>query len=143
MPTASSANRTAKTKTVSFWVLKIVLGLMFVGGAVFKLTGAEAAVTEFDLVGLGQVVPLLHGGMRDHWRQSCWSGRVRRPMAPFLLAAVCVGAFVAQLEMLHGDVIHTIVLAAILGAIAWANRDQVLVGLAQAGIPILIQEWLL
>jgi len=41
-----------------------------------------------------------------------------------LLAAVCGGAFFAQRFALHGDVIHTIVMAIILLAIAWTQRDQ-------------------
>ena len=53
MPSIST-NRATKAKTVGFWGLKIVFSLMFAGGAIFKLSGAEAAVAEFDLVGLGQ-----------------------------------------------------------------------------------------
>jgi putative oxidoreductase len=41
-----------------------------------------------------------------------------------LLTAVCIGAFFAQLFVLHEDVIHAIVMAAILAAIAWTYRDQ-------------------
>ena len=127
MPTTSNANRSIKAKTIGFWVLKIILGLMFFGGAVFKLTGAAAAVAEFDLVGLGQwfryftAACEITGAILLVWPRTTAYGAL-------LLAAVCVGAFVAQLEMLHGDVIHTIVFTAILGAIAWVHRDQVLVG---------------
>ena len=127
MPTISNANRTTKAKTIGFWVLKIVLGLMFVGGAIFKLTGAAAAVAEFDLVGLGQwfryftAACEIIGAVLLVWPRTTLYGAI-------LLAAVCIGAFVAQWQILHGDVIHTIVFTAILGAIAWAHRDQVLVG---------------
>jgi putative oxidoreductase len=43
-----------------------------------------------------------------------------------LLAAICGGVFFTQLFVLYGDVIHTIVLAAILLAIAWTPRVQML-----------------
>jgi putative oxidoreductase len=41
-----------------------------------------------------------------------------------LLAAVCGGAFFAQLFALHGDIIHAIVMAGILLAMAWTQRNQ-------------------
>ena len=41
-----------------------------------------------------------------------------------LLTIVSVGAFLAQLLVLHEDVVHTIVMTAILGAIAWMHRNQ-------------------
>ena len=127
MPTASNANTPTKAKTVGFWILKIVLGLMFVGGAVFKLSGAQAAVSEFDLVGLGQwfryftAACEITGAVLLVWPRTTAYGTV-------VLAAVSIGAFVAQWQILHGDVIHTIVFTAILGAIAWAHRDQLLAG---------------
>jgi hypothetical protein len=37
---------------------------------------------------------------------------------------VSVGAFLAQLFVLHEDVIHASVLAMILGAIVWTHRHQ-------------------
>jgi hypothetical protein len=37
---------------------------------------------------------------------------------------VSVGAFVAQLFVLHDDTIHIVVLALVLGTIVWAHRDQ-------------------
>jgi putative oxidoreductase len=42
-----------------------------------------------------------------------------------LLAGVCGGAFFAQLFALHGDIVHTIVMAIILLAIAWTQRHQI------------------
>jgi hypothetical protein len=41
-----------------------------------------------------------------------------------LLTVVCMGAFFAQLFILHEDAIHAIVLVAILAAIVWTYRDQ-------------------
>jgi fucose permease len=41
-----------------------------------------------------------------------------------LLAAICGGAFFAQLFALHGDIIHPIVMAIVLLAIAWTQRNQ-------------------
>jgi hypothetical protein len=41
-----------------------------------------------------------------------------------VLTIVSVGAFLAQLLVLHEDIVHTIVMALILGAIVWTHRDQ-------------------
>ncbi len=127
MPTASTATRARKAKTIGFWTLKIVLGFVFAGGAIFKLTGAEAAVAEFDLIGLGQwfryftAACEITGTVLLIWPRTTACGAV-------LLAFVSIGAFVAQFQFLHGDVIHTIVLTGILGAVAWAHirRDATL-----------------
>ena len=39
-------------------------------------------------------------------------------------AGGCAGAFFAQLLAIHQDVVHTLVLGGILGAVAWAHRGQ-------------------
>jgi hypothetical protein len=41
-----------------------------------------------------------------------------------VLTIVSIGAVAAQILVLHEDVIHAIVMALVLGAIAWAHRDQ-------------------
>jgi hypothetical protein len=41
-----------------------------------------------------------------------------------VLTIVSAGAFLAQLLVLHEDVVHTIVMALILGAIVWTHREQ-------------------
>jgi hypothetical protein len=41
-----------------------------------------------------------------------------------MLTIVSVGAFLAQLLVLHEDIIHTIVMTLVLGAIVWTHRDQ-------------------
>ena len=127
MSTSSIATRTQKAKTIGFLTLKIILGLAFIGGAIFKLTGAEAAVAEFDLVGLGQwfryftAALEIAGAALLVWPRTTAYGAI-------LLAAVCIGAFVAQSQILHGDVIHTVVLTAILGTIAWMHRGELVPG---------------
>jgi hypothetical protein len=45
-------------------------------------------------------------------------------LGALLLTIVSVGAFLAQLLVLHEDIIHTIVLAIILATIVWMHRDQ-------------------
>ena len=113
-----------KTKMIAFWVLKVLLALLFLGAGGFKLSGHPAAVAEFDAVGLGQWFRYFTAGAEITgaillvWPRTMVYGAI-------LLAAVSFGAFLAQLFVLHGDVIHTLVFTAIFVAIVWTHRDQV------------------
>jgi uncharacterized membrane protein YphA (DoxX/SURF4 family) len=113
----------ARLKTIGFWALKLVLAGLFLlaGGA--KLAGASAMVEVFEQVGFGQwfryftgVVEVV-GTLLLLWPVTTGLGAV-------MLLAVSIGAAVAQLLVLHEDVIHAIVLAVALAAIAWFHRDQ-------------------
>ncbi len=112
-------------KTIGFWALKIVFALAFIGAGSAKIYGVEAMVAEFDVVGLGQWFRYFTGIV-----EIAGAILLLLPRTTFygaaLLTAVCIGAFFAQFAVLHGDVIHTIVMAAILGAIAWFRRKDVL-----------------
>ncbi|SRR5260221_1973703 len=118
---ATSAAATAKT--VGFWALKIVFALAFLAAGGAKLAGLPMMVHEFDIVGLGQwfryftaALEILGAIMLVLPKTSVYGA--------ILLAVVCVGAFLAQWLKLHGDVIHAILMALILAAIAWAHRGQ-------------------
>ncbi len=110
-------------RTVGFWLLRGILALAFVGAALFKLSGHPAAVQEFDQVGLGQwfryftaACELVGAGLLL-WPSTVFFGAA-------LMGMICVGAFFAQLFMLHGDTIHTVVLAGIFAAICWNQRNR-------------------
>jgi uncharacterized membrane protein YphA (DoxX/SURF4 family) len=113
----------ARLKTIGFWLLKLVLAALFIftGGA--KLAGLPAMVDVFERVGFGQwfryftaLLELVGAGLLI-WPATTAFGAL-------LLTIVSVGAFFAQLFVLHEDVIHTIVMALVLGAIVWTHRDQ-------------------
>jgi uncharacterized membrane protein YphA (DoxX/SURF4 family) len=97
--------------------------LLFIVAALAKLAGVPRMVTEFNQVGLGQwfryftAVVEISGGVL-----LLWPGRT--VFGALLLAGVCAGAFFAQLLAIHQDVVHTLVLGGILGAVAWAHRGQ-------------------
>jgi uncharacterized membrane protein YphA (DoxX/SURF4 family) len=123
MPATTARISLARLKTNGFWLLKILLAALFLftGGA--KLAGAAAMVDVFERVGFGQwfryVTAFLElgGTALLLWPSTTAIGAL-------LLAIVSVGAFLAQLFVLHEDIIHTIVMAVILGAIVWTHRDQ-------------------
>src|SRR5262245_4781193 len=112
-----------RLKTIGLWALKLVLAGLFLlaGGA--KLTGVPAMVEVFDQVGLGQWFRYFTGVMEVVGALLLlWP--VTTALGAVILMIVSIGAAVAQLLVLHEDVIHAIVLAIPLAAIAWYHRDQ-------------------
>ena len=123
MPATTAHISVARVKTIGFWLLKILLAALFLftGGA--KLAGLPAVVDVFERVGFGQwfryFTALLEvgGAVLLLWPLTTALGAV-------LLTIVSIGAVLAQLLVLHEDMIHTIVMAVPLAAIAWFHRDQ-------------------
>jgi uncharacterized membrane protein YphA (DoxX/SURF4 family) len=117
------ATNSTSLKTIGFWALRIVLAVLFLAAAGAKIAGAPMMVAEFGKVGLGQWFRYFTACMEIAGAVLLlWPGRAAIGAA--LLACVCIGAFFAQLLAIHMDVIHTIVLAAILLTIVWFNRQQ-------------------
>jgi uncharacterized membrane protein YphA (DoxX/SURF4 family) len=122
MSLSASAPAT-RWKPIAFWVLKIVFALAFIGAGGAKLYGPPPMVAEFDAVGLGQwfryftAMLEIGGAVLLLVPRTTFFGAA-------LLAVVCVGAFFAQILVLHQDWIHAVVMAAVLAAIAWSQRKQ-------------------
>jgi uncharacterized membrane protein YphA (DoxX/SURF4 family) len=123
MPAPTAHVSAARLKTIGFWLLKILLATLFLftGGA--KLAGLPTMVDVFERVGFGQWLRYftalleLGGAALLLWPSTTIVGAL-------LLMIVSVGAFLAQLLLLHEDIIHTIVMMLVLGAIVWTHRDQ-------------------
>jgi uncharacterized membrane protein YphA (DoxX/SURF4 family) len=113
-----------RLKKTGFWLLKILLATLFIFAGGVKLVGLPAVIDVFERMGFGQWLRYftalleLGGAALLLWPSTAVFGAL-------LLTIVCVGAFLAQLLFLHEDVIHTVVIALVLGAIVWANRDQI------------------
>ncbi|WP_146992251.1 DoxX family protein [Bradyrhizobium macuxiense] len=124
MSSSLSALSRPRWKTIAAWSLKIVFALAFLGAGLFKLSGAAPVVVEFDQIGLGQWF--------RYFTAACEVVGAVLLLLPattgfgaFLLACVSVGAFVVQLLVLHGDVVHTIIFVVAMVGLAWANRAQI------------------
>jgi putative oxidoreductase len=123
MPATTAPISVARLKTIGFWLLKILLAALFsfAGGA--KLAGLAALVDVFERVGFGQWLRYftalleLGGAALLLWPSTTAFGAL-------VLTIVSVGAFLAQLFILHEDIIHTIVMSVVLGAIVWMHRKQ-------------------
>ena len=120
---ASAPTAASRWKPIAFWALKIVFAVAFIGAGAMKLYGPPQMVAEFDAVGLGQwfryftAVLEIGGSILLLVPRTTFFGAA-------LLALVCVGAFFAQVLVLHQDWIHAVVMAAVLMAIAWSQRGQ-------------------
>jgi putative oxidoreductase len=115
----------SRPKAIGFWVLKILFGLAFIAAGCAKIYGPPAMVAEFDAVGLGQWFRYFTGALELIGAILLLTPRTTA-FGALLLAGICGGAFFAQFFALHGDIVHTIVMAIILLAIAWTRRDQIL-----------------
>jgi 5-aminolevulinate synthase len=80
-------------------------------------------VEVFERVGFGQWFRYLTG-IREVGGAALLLWPPTTALGALLLTIVSVGALLAQLLVLHEDVIHCIVLAVVLAAVVWTQREQ-------------------
>jgi putative oxidoreductase len=116
--TPSPANPWAR---VGLWILKILLALAFIAAGYLKLSGNPKMVAEFGEIGFGQGFRYVTGAIEVVgsalllWPRTAFVGAVT-------LFGICAGALVAQIGMLHGDLVHVFVLGGLVGLAAWVSR---------------------
>lgn len=121
MTNTSASTDPSSLRIIGTWVLRILLSIAFGAAGLAKLAGASMMVAEFRKIGLGEWfrdfagVVEIAGVAFLLWPRTTIIGAV-------ILFGVCVGALVAQLGPLHGDVVHVLVLGAALGLIVWLAR---------------------
>ena len=114
---------TPKWKTVTLWILRILVAALFLFAAYAKLSGQKMMVEEFGTVGLGQWFRYFTAALEVTGGITLLIPRVSA-FGALILLCVDAGAFVAQLAILHGDVIHTLIIGAALAALIYLQRDQ-------------------
>ncbi len=120
----TSLGAPARYKTIGLWALKSVLAAIFIAAAGAKVTGVQQMVDEFNQIGLGQWFRYFTG-LTEAIAGILLLVPATTVYAAAYLTLVCLGALIAQAVVLHGDVIHAIVLAVILGLIAWNGRNEI------------------
>lgn len=115
--------RGRQVRTLAVWALRILVAGLFLLAATAKLAGQPMMVAEFGKIGLGQgfrvftgLVEVL-GALLVLWPRTTFWGAL-------VLLAVCVGALIAQLGPLHGDLVHVLVFAALVAALALTHRSR-------------------
>ena len=121
----SSVIANSRYRTIGLWALKIILAALFVAAAGAKLVSVQQMVDEFNQIGLGQWFRYFTG-ITEGIAGILLLVPATSVFAAAYLTLVCIVALIAQALVLHGDVIHAIVLAVILGLIAWKGRNEML-----------------
>ena len=117
--------RPGKVGRVASWSVRIALALIFVATGATKILSVQQLVDGFALIGIGQWFRYFTGAIEI-------SGALLllRPLTSafgaLIILAVSVGAFFVQRFIMHGDVVHTLVLVAVSGWLVWTGRDTLL-----------------
>ena len=119
-------------KTITVWVLRVLLALLFLAAAFFKLSGQPMMVAEFQTIGLGQWFRYLTGTLEVIGALTLLVPRVS-VFGGLLLLFVDAGAFVTQAFVLHGDIIHTIVIGLLIALVVFLQKDKLM---ALVGRPV-------
>lgn len=100
------------------------MAALFLLAAGMKLSGQPMMVAEFGEIGLGQWFRIFTGAVEVIGAVVLLVPAVS-PLGALLLLAVDVGAFAAQVSVLHKDWIHTVVIGAVLALLVWLQRGAV------------------
>ncbi len=110
-------------KSIAVWVLRVVTGALFLAAAVMKFSSQPQMVAEFDTVGLGQWFRYFTAALELAGGLAILVPRLSIAGAAILLT-VDIGAFIAQVTVLHIDWVHTVILAVLLAVLIYLQRPK-------------------
>lgn len=113
-----------KIKPIIIWILRILMGAAFIAAAAMKLSGQPMMIEEFEHIGLGQWFRYFTGVLELIGGVAILVPSVSL-LGAGLLLLIDLGAFVAQVVVLHVDWIHTIIIAVLLGLLIYLQRDSI------------------
>jgi putative oxidoreductase len=113
----------SRTLPIVLWILRVLAAALFLSAGFMKLIGQPVMVQEFDVIGLGQWFRFLTGILELVGGVAILVPSIS-VFGAILLLLVDAGAFLAQVTILHMGWVHTIVVAAILGAVIYLQRDR-------------------
>lgn len=99
-------------------LLSVLLAILFFAAGAWKLSGDAMAVQEFDMIGFGQWFRYVTALVEIATAATLLIPKTRL-IGAFGVIGVSAGACLAQLLVLHMDVIHTLVLIAMGLYLAW------------------------
>jgi uncharacterized membrane protein YphA (DoxX/SURF4 family) len=112
-----------RAATIGLWVLRILLALAFGTASFMKLSGNAHMVAEFAKINMGPWF-IYFTGLTELTGVLLLLIPRTTLYGALVLFCVCIGAFVAQIGPLHGDVIHVFVLGALLLVTLWLARPD-------------------
>jgi putative oxidoreductase len=113
----------SRLRKIGLWALRIVVAGLFLFAGFMKLTGQPMMVQEFETVGLGQWFRYATGLLEVIGAIMVLTPTVSA-LGGCLLLLVDVGAFVAQVAVIHVDWIHTIAVGIVIGLLIYLQRQQ-------------------
>ena len=117
----AKGQKKGKGKIVVLWVLRVVVGLAFLGAGGSKLAGAPAMVAMFAKIGFGQWFRVLTGSLEVAGAIGLFVSRFAA-YAASLLAVVMVGAIGFQLTILGQSPVPPIILLLLALSIIWLSK---------------------
>jgi putative oxidoreductase len=114
---------TSGLRKIGLWALRIAVAGLFLFAGYMKLTGQPMMVQEFETVGLGQWFRYATGVIEVIGAIMVLIPTVSA-LGGCLLLLVDVGAFVAQVAVIHMDWIHTIAIGIVIGLLIYLQRRQ-------------------
>ena len=112
-----------RRKTISLWVLRVLLSVAFLGAGFSKLTGAAPMVAIFTKIGADPWLRLLTGVIEVGSAIALFVPRLTF-YAASLLALTMLAAVGFHLTVLGGNPAPPIVLAILAGVTAWLTRPS-------------------
>jgi uncharacterized membrane protein YphA (DoxX/SURF4 family) len=119
----SHSSTMSRSKTIAVWVLRILLAALFLFASFMKLTSRPPMVHAFDIVGIGQWFRYFTGALELVGGVAILIPSIS-VLGALLLLVVDIGAFVAQIAVLHEGWIHPIVIGAAIGIVIYLQRTQ-------------------
>jgi uncharacterized membrane protein YphA (DoxX/SURF4 family) len=112
---------TGRLRTITLWILQVIVALAFFTAGGSKLAGAEQMVGVFDKIGLGQWFRYLTGLLEVASAIGLFIPRYAF-YAAGLLMLIMAGAIFAHLTVLGGSPVPPIVLLLLSAAIAYLRK---------------------
>lgn len=108
---------------LALWTLRILALIIFFPACVMKFVGPQMMVHEFQMIGFGQWFRYFTASLELVGSVSVLIPRLS-VYGAIVLLCVDIGAFFAQALVLHVDIIHTIVIALLLGVLIYFQRGK-------------------
>ena len=123
MTSPTTSEKRFRAKTIGIWTIRVLMAALFLFAAFMKLSGNPMEVAAFDQVGLGQWFRYFVGTLEVVGGIAILVPRFSIVGAGVLLF-VDIGAFVAQITVLHQDWIHAVVVAVLLVLLIELQRRE-------------------
>ncbi len=119
----AAASTPPRWPSISLWVVRGLLALVFVGAGGAKLYGVPMMVQEFEHIGLGQWFRYLTGALEVFGALLILTPSLAA-FGALLLTGIMIGATIAHLFVIGGTAVPALVLLALSAIVAYVKRGQ-------------------